>query len=185
VSDDYQDYYYFLAAVGRKTESVAERLFALLLVVLPLPERLLLVIDDSPTKRYGPKVEGADVHHNPTPGPAGQPYLYGHIWVTISLALRHPSGGFLAAAALLYVREQRCKNSSSGTGNVCDQVATGGGWSNGGAAAKQRKNRVDRVDGGYTKRPFLQRAPGRARSSSDACADAAHATAARPQRGRG
>ena len=35
---------------------------------LPLPDRLLLVIDDSPTKRYGPKVEGADVHHNPTPG---------------------------------------------------------------------------------------------------------------------
>ena len=34
VSDDYQDYYYFLVAVGRKTESVAERLFALLLIVL-------------------------------------------------------------------------------------------------------------------------------------------------------
>ena len=32
-----------------------------------LPERLLLVIDDSPTKRYGKTVEGADVHHNPTP----------------------------------------------------------------------------------------------------------------------
>lgn len=46
---------------------------------LPLPERLLLVIDDSPTKRYGPKVEGAEVHHNPTPGPADQPYLYGQL----------------------------------------------------------------------------------------------------------
>lgn len=96
VSDDYQDYYYFLAAVGRKTEIIAERLFALLLVVLPLPERLLLVIDDSPTKRYGPRVEGADVHHNPTPGPADPPYLYGHVWVTISLALRHPLFGALA-----------------------------------------------------------------------------------------
>ena len=49
----------------------------LLLKTLPLPERLLLVIDDSPTKRYGPKVEGADVHHNPTPGPADQSLLYG------------------------------------------------------------------------------------------------------------
>ena len=78
ISDDYQDYYYFLAALGRKTESVATQLVILILRELPLPERLLLVIDDSPTKRYGPHVEGADVHHNPTPGPADQPFLYGH-----------------------------------------------------------------------------------------------------------
>lgn len=83
VSDDYQDYYYFLVPVGRKSESIATQLVLLLLRVLPLPERLLLVIDDSPTKRYGPKVEGADIHHNPTPGPADQPYLYGHVWVTM------------------------------------------------------------------------------------------------------
>ena len=93
VSDDFQDYYYFLAAVGRKTDSVASRLLALVLRILPLPDRLLAVIDDSPTKRYGPKVEGADIHHNPTPGPADQKYLYGHIWVTLSLALRHPLFG--------------------------------------------------------------------------------------------
>ena len=75
VSDDYQDYYYFLARVGRKSESIATQLVALLLCNLPLPGRVLLVIDDSPTKRYGPQVEGADVHHNPTPGPADSPYL--------------------------------------------------------------------------------------------------------------
>ncbi len=108
VSDDYQDYYYFLTCVGRKSESIATQLVALLLRTLPLPERLLLVIDDSPTKRYGPKVEGADVHHNPTPGPADQPFLYGHVWVTISLALRHPEWGPLALPlrAALYVRQQ-------------------------------------------------------------------------------
>ena len=89
VSTDFQDYYYFLAAVGRKIESIATPLIALVLRTLPLPKRLLLVIDDSPTKRYGPKVEGADVHGNPTPGPADQPYLYGHVWVTISLVWRH------------------------------------------------------------------------------------------------
>ena len=66
------------------------------------------VSDDSPTKRYGPKVEGADVHHNPTPGPADQPFLYGHIWVTISLALRHPQWGAigLPLRAMLYVRKR-------------------------------------------------------------------------------
>ena len=73
ISTDYQDYYYFIAAVGRTTKPVATQLVALVLQILPLPRRLLLVIDDSPTKRYGPKVEGADVYHNPTPGPADQP----------------------------------------------------------------------------------------------------------------
>ena len=46
ISDDFDDYYYFLAAVGCKTESIATPLVLLLLRVLPLPVRLLLVIDD-------------------------------------------------------------------------------------------------------------------------------------------
>ncbi len=96
ISTDFTDYYYFLSSVGRNTESIATRLVSLILRTLPLPERLLLVIDDSPTQRYGPHVEGADIHHNPTPGPADQPYLYGHVWVTISLALRHPKWGALS-----------------------------------------------------------------------------------------
>jgi len=61
ISADYADYFYFLASLGRKTESVATQLFLLLLRTLPLPDRLLAVIDDSPTKRYGPKVEGAAI----------------------------------------------------------------------------------------------------------------------------
>lgn len=108
VSPDYAVYYYFLANVGRNTEIVSRRLLELLLRVLPLPERVLLVLDDSPTKRYGPKVEGAGIHHNPTPGPADQQFLYGHVWVTLSLAVRHPAWGALALPlrAMLYVRER-------------------------------------------------------------------------------
>ncbi len=108
ISHDFDDYYYFLARVGRKSESVATQLLALVLRIVPLPERLLAVIDDSPTQRYGPQVEGADIHRNPTPGPADQMYLYGHIWVTVSLAVRHPLFGALALPlrALLYVRQQ-------------------------------------------------------------------------------
>jgi hypothetical protein len=108
VSPDYQHYYYFLAALGRKTKSIAARLFALILRTLPLGDRLLLVIDDTPTKRYGPMVEGAGIHRNPTPGPADQKYLYGHIWVTLSLAVRHPVFGSLALPllAMLYVRRK-------------------------------------------------------------------------------
>jgi hypothetical protein len=108
VTDDFRDYYYFLASLGRKTEIIAARLMTLLLRHLPLPDRLLAVIDDTPTKRYGPKVEGADMHHHPAPGPSDQQYLYGHVWVTLSLALRHPLWGALALPlrALLYVRRQ-------------------------------------------------------------------------------
>jgi hypothetical protein len=108
VSDDYQDHYYFLSALGRKTKSIATQLLLLVLQTLPPADRLLAVIDNTPTKRYGPRVEGADIHHNPTPGPADQKYLYGHIWVTLSLAVRHPCFGALALPlwAMLYVRRK-------------------------------------------------------------------------------
>jgi len=163
ISVDYADYYYFLASLGRKTESVSTRLFLLLLQNLPLPERLLAVIDDSPTKRYGPHVEGADVHHNPTPGPADQEYLYGHIWVTLSLAFRHPRWGALALPlrAMLYVRQRtlaripRCRGWRFRT--KLDQAALLLEW-----LAKLAQNAGKTVwvvvDGFYAKRPFLRRA---------------------------
>ncbi len=105
---DYEDYYYFLSSLGRNTSRITWRLIQLLLRRLALPERVLLAIDDTPTKRYGPYVEGADIHHNPTPGPADQKYLYGHVWVTIALAVRHRWWGALALPlqALLYVRQR-------------------------------------------------------------------------------
>ncbi len=49
---------------------MAQRLLGLLLVRLSDGDRVLFAVDHSPTKRYGPKVEGAGIHHNPTPGPA-------------------------------------------------------------------------------------------------------------------
>jgi hypothetical protein len=163
VSDDFDDYYYFLAALGRKTESMATQLAALVLETLPLSERVLLVIDDSPTKRYGPKVEGADVHHNPTPGPAGQPFLYGHIWVTISLALRHPEWGPLALPlqAMLYVRRQTLATIPQSRGwprfaTKLQLAARLVEWSH---ALLKKAGKIVWivVDGGYTKRPFLRR----------------------------
>jgi len=163
VSGDFQDYYYFLACLGRKSESIATQLVVLLLRTLPLPERVLLVIDDSPTKRFGPKVEGADVHHNPTPGPADQPFLYGHIWVTISLALRHPQWGPLALPlrAMLYVRQktmptipkcrrwQRFATKLQLAARLVEWIVP--------LLKKAGKTVWVVIDGGYTKRPFLQR----------------------------
>jgi hypothetical protein len=106
VQDDYADYYYFLQPLGRKARETASRLLTLLLVRLETGSRLLFGVDDSPTKRYGPKVQGAGIHHNPTPGPADQKFLYGHIWVTFSLLLRHPLWHTmgLPLLGLMYVR---------------------------------------------------------------------------------
>jgi len=163
VSDDYQDYYYFLAALGRKTKSVATQLLGLVLRTLPLPERLLAVIDDTPTKRYGPKVEGADIHRNPTPGPADQKYLYGHIWVTLSLAVRHPCFGALALPlqAMLYVRRKTMAKIPPWRGwtfatklvlaaRLVEWIAP--------IVKQAAKTLWLVVDGGYVKAPFLKRA---------------------------
>ena len=106
IIDGFADYYYFLQPLGRKSKELAERLFTLLLIRLVSERRVLLAVDDTPTKRYGPQVQGAGIHHNPTPGPADQEFLYGHIWVTISLVLRHPLWQTigLPLLGLLYVR---------------------------------------------------------------------------------
>lgn len=108
VGRGFSGYYYFISAVGRKSKSVAAQLFLLLLRNLPSGQRLLLALDDTPTKRYGPKVQGAGIHHNPTPGPADAKYLYGHIWVTLSWIVRHPLWGTigLPLLAALYVRQK-------------------------------------------------------------------------------
>jgi hypothetical protein len=46
------------------------------------------------------------VHHNPTPGPAGEKFVYGHVWVTLAWLAPHPLWYTLALPlrALLYVR---------------------------------------------------------------------------------
>lgn len=164
VSDDYQDYYYYLECVGRKCKPIASQLAELVLKTILLPQRLVLVIDDSPTKRYGPKVEGADVHHNPTPGPANQPFLYGHVWVTLSLAARHPLWGSLALPlrAMLYVRQQTIATIPKArrwhafatklvlAARLVEWIVP--------ILKKAGKTVWIVVDGGYAKRPFLRRA---------------------------
>jgi hypothetical protein len=102
--------YSLLATLGRRAEWLATCL--LLRVVAPGrtagQTRLLFGLDDTPTKRYGPCVEGAGLHHNPTPGPSGAPFVYGHVWVTLAWLSRHPRWGVIALPlrALLYVRRK-------------------------------------------------------------------------------
>lgn len=109
VSDDYRDYYFFLQSVGRRWRELGQRVLLLVLRRgLSDQQRVLLAIDDSPTKRYGPKVEGAGLHHDPTPGPAGHSFCYGHIWVTLAVVMRHRCWGTMGLPIFswLYVRRQ-------------------------------------------------------------------------------
>jgi hypothetical protein len=109
LSEQFRPCYTAVAAAGKKAEAIATCL--VLAVVKPLlggAERLTLAIDDTPTRRYGPRVEGAGVHHNPTPGPAGAPYVYGHVFVVLGLLAAHTAWGVVALPLLsrLYVRKK-------------------------------------------------------------------------------
>jgi hypothetical protein len=107
LSGDYKPVYTTVAAAGTRADSVAARLA--LAVVRPLianAGRLTFALDDTPTPRYGPHVQGAGVHHNPAPGPAGGPFVYGHVWVVPAVLAGHPDWGVVALPLLarLYVR---------------------------------------------------------------------------------
>jgi hypothetical protein len=109
LSAQFRPCYTAVAAAGKKAESIAARLVAA--VIGPLVSgagRLTLAIDDTPTRRYGPHVQGAGIHHNPAPGPAGAPYVYGHVFVVLGLLAIHPAWGVVALPLLarLYVRKK-------------------------------------------------------------------------------
>jgi DDE superfamily endonuclease len=109
VGRDYKRYYYLLGSVGRKATAIAGAVLRILFQRLPADPGgtpLVFALDDSPTKRYGPHVEGAGTHHNPTPGPAGSKFLYGHVWVCLARLVRHPHWGTIALPILshLYIR---------------------------------------------------------------------------------
>jgi hypothetical protein len=109
LGEQYRPCYTTVAAAGKRTDRIAARLVTD--VVEPLvrgAERLTLALDDTPTRRYGPHVQGAGVHHNPAPGPAGSPFVYGHIFVVLGLLATHPTWGGIALPLLarMYVRKK-------------------------------------------------------------------------------
>jgi hypothetical protein len=109
LSDRFRSCYVAVAAAGKRSDRIAVRL--LTEVVGPLAAgsgRLTLALDDTPTRRYGPYVQGAGVHHNPAPGPAGSPHIYGHVFVVLGLLVPHPAWSLVALPLLarLYIREK-------------------------------------------------------------------------------
>jgi hypothetical protein len=108
VKDDWDRFYDLLMSVGKQVGVLVSPLCRYLVQRFdPGPDgRWTFAIDDSPTKRFGRHVEGANTHHNPTPGPADGEWLYGHNWVCLAVLLPHPLWGVLALPLLsaLYVR---------------------------------------------------------------------------------
>src|SRR5215472_12364821 len=165
LSKQYQDYYYFVWSLGSKVKPLAAAVLRLAVDVIAPSDRVLLAIDDTPSKRYGPKVEGAGIHHNPTPGPAGAQFLYGHNWVTLAWVVRHPLWGAIglpllarlyvrrrdiAAQCLTFLRQVTFQTKLVMAAELVDWAAT---W----LRPLGRALWVV-VDGAYAKRPFLKAA---------------------------
>jgi hypothetical protein len=109
LSDQFRPCYTTVAAAGKKANSIAA--YLLLAAIKPIvanDERLTLALDDTPTERYGSHVQGAGIHHNPTPGPAGSAYVFGHVWVVLGLLVKHRKWGTncLPLLARLYIRKK-------------------------------------------------------------------------------
>jgi hypothetical protein len=161
VGRDFAAYYYFLGSLGQRTEHLAGLLLRLLFDVIGVGDRLLFGLDDSPTQRYGRKVQGAGLHHNPTPGPTDQKFLYGHLWVTLAWIVRHPRWGTigLPLLALLYVRRKDVGNIPARYGwtfrTKLELAARLLAWLAGWARFLGKALWVV-VDGGYAKAPFLK-----------------------------
>jgi DDE superfamily endonuclease len=125
--------------------------------------RIKLALDDTPSKRYGPHVEGAGVHHNPTPGPANQAFLYGHNFVTIAWMVDHAERGTraLPMRSELYVRKKDLpkipQERRPAFRTKLAQAAEMIEWTANHLKYKEKPIWLA-VDGGYAKRPVIQAA---------------------------
>jgi hypothetical protein len=108
ITTEFRCAYHTIYAVGRRADSLALTAWETVRPCLTGVRRLVVGLDDTPTPRYGPWVEGAGVHHNPSPGPAGEPFVYGHVWVSLAVLAKHPRWGAIALPlrADLYVRQK-------------------------------------------------------------------------------
>jgi hypothetical protein len=160
ITDEFRAAYTTVCAVGQEASHLAT---TTLDAVEPLlaGDRLLAVIDDSPTPRYGPFVEGAGIHHNPTPGPAGEEFLYGHVFVTSAVLAKHPDRGAVAlpVQAQLYVRaadlEEVPPERRRPFRTKLELAACQLDWLEARASGRFQERWVV-IDGGYAKKPFLR-----------------------------
>jgi SRSO17 transposase len=162
ITDDFRPAYATVCAAGQRVTTLAIGAWHAVTPALG-GGRLTVAIDDTPTARYGPEVEGCGIHHNPTPGPAGEKYVYGHVWVTLAALAHHADCGTLALPlqAQLYIRQadvpdlppDRRRPFRTKLEIAADQLR----WVKTRAGDQFAEHWVV-ADGAYAKRPFLRAA---------------------------
>ncbi len=190
VGRGFAPFYYLLAALGRRADLLAGHLLQCAVLRLAPEGPLLFALDDSPTRRYGPKVQGAGLHHNPTPGPTDQRFVYGHVWVTLAWVALHPLWGAIGLPLLarLYVRAKDVPRlPARQRWDFRTKLELAADLVGRAAGLVRFLGRAVRVvaDGFYAKRPFLKAAAqARVVVVSRLRKDAALRTVPRPPRGR-
>ena len=164
ITQRYKAFYYFIGSLGRKTETIATILFEIMInLIYKKHDLVLMAIDDGPTKRYGPKIQGAGIHRNPTTTPDGAKFIYGHLWVTISAVVGHKLWATIGLPLLakMYVRAKDITKVPTDYRirfqNKLQQAAELVRW------ASQSCKRLGKqlwivTDGGFTKAGFLKSA---------------------------
>jgi hypothetical protein len=164
IREEFRPAYRAVHAAGRRADVLAFAAWAAL--VRPLLQgdaRLVFALDDTPTRRYGPHVEGAGTHRDPSPAPGSAPFLYGHVWVTLACLATHPRWGAVALPLLarLYTRAkdvarvppQRGVTFRTKLEQAVELLGWLRAWAHGGARPVWLA-----IDGGYAKRPVLRQA---------------------------
>ena len=161
ITHEFRQAYHTIYAVGRRTDSLAVSAWITVRPCLRGSRRLRAALDDTPTQRYGRCVQGAGRHRNPTPGPAGEKFLYGHNWVSLAALAPHPRWGTLALPlhASLYVRQKDLpkipKEYAWTFRTKLELAADQLRWLKPWVAGSFDEFWVV-VDGGFAKRPFLK-----------------------------
>lgn len=154
----YKAYYYFIGSLAQKTENIATKLFEIMIRrIYKNTNTVLSAIDDSPTSRYGPKVQGAGIHRNPAPTPDGRKFIYGHVWVTLSAIARHKSFGTIGLPLLarMYVKARDVKAIGLAFKSKTEQAVELAKWAYN-CCENLGKQLWIVTDGGYTRASFLK-----------------------------
>lgn len=154
----YKAYYYFIGSLAQKTENIATELFEIMISrIYKNANTVIAAIDDSPTARYGPKVQGAGIHRNPTPMPDGRKFVYGHIWVTLSAIARHKNFGTIGLPLLarMYVKTKDLEAIGLAFKSKTEQAVELAKWAYQCCRSLGKQLWVV-TDGGFTRASFLK-----------------------------
>jgi len=113
VDKHHTNYARFLGRYRWEPATVAQALLDLLLSRLPrtaVGERLTVALDDRPVAKSRGKAPGLGWHHCHSKGQCAGPFVPGHVWMQIALAVRLGHEAFsLPLRALLYRRKPDCR----------------------------------------------------------------------------